>query len=236
MKISLKECIEQYKTNLRQSKSILKTVAQIKSNLREKVENIFRGETKDVFAVINHKFMYRFQFEYFDNINKKLLPDLVLYEDTSKDFKLAIEILINYYSDKIERFDAQTINIFCNNDLGKQKNYIKKGMGFQLMNRKALFKKEIQNIRTIQDEVSDTKGSVYTKSDLQRRQDSQKFEINEYAVEDLIDFKSNISDQIEGQNKAFFWIPGELKEKIFDGEKSDKAIYIAYFYYFLRKN
>jgi len=233
MKDSLKEYIEQYKTNLMYSKSTIEILDKIKNNLRKKIEDIFSGE-KEVSGILQHKTKYRFRLEYFDNRKKQnLLPDIVSYEDTSKDFKLAIEILIDYYFNKIEQVDSQTINLFTNSDSEKRKNYIKKGMGLQLMNKDVLFKKEIQNIRTIQDETLNIEGGQYTLSDIQRIQDSKEFEINEYAIEDLIDFKNNIEDQ----NKAFFWIPGELyKGKKLNGEKSGKAVYIAYFYSFLRKN
>lgn len=237
MKDSLKEYIEQYKTNLMYSKSTIEILAKIKNSLRKKIEDIFSGE-KEVSGILEHKTKYRFRLEYFYNSKKQnLLPDIVSYEGTSKDFKLAIEILLNYYFNKIEQVDSQTINLFTNNDSKKRKNYIKKGMGLQLMNKDVLFKKEIQNIRTIQDETLNIEGDEYTLSDKQRGQDSKEFEINEYVMEDLIDFKNNIEDQIKNQNKAFFWIPGKLyKGKILNGEKSDKAVYIAYFYSFLRKN
>ena len=233
MKDSLKEYIEQYKTNLMYSKSTIEILAKIRNNLRKKIEYVFMGEKK-VSGILQHKTKYRFRFEYFYNSKKQnLLPDIVSYEGTSKDFKLAIEILLNYYFNKIEEVDSQTINLFTNNDSEKRKNYIKKGMGLQLMNKDVLFKKEIQNIRTIQDEILNIEGGEYSLSDIQRIQDSKEFEINEYAIEDLIDFRNNIEDQ----NKAFFWMPGELyKGKMLNGVKSDKAVYIAYFYSFLRKN
>lgn len=233
MKDSLKEYIEQYKTNLMYSKSTIEILAKIKNNLRKKIEDIFSGEKK-VSGILQHKTKYRFRLEYFDNPKKQnLLPDIVSYENTSKDFKLAIEILIDYYFNKIEEVDSQTINLFTNNDSEKRKNYIKKGMGLQLMNKDVLFKKEIQNIRTIQDEILNIEGGEYSLSDIQGIQDSKEFEINEYAIEDLIDFRNNIEDQ----NKAFFWMPGELyKGKMLNGEKSGIAVYIAYFYSFLRKN
>ena len=233
MKDSLKEYIEQYKTNLMYSKSTIEILAKIKNNLREKIENIFSGE-KEVSGILQHKTKYRFRLEYFDNPEKQnLLPDIVSYEGASRDFKLAIEILINYYFNKIEQVNSQIINLFTNSDSEKRKNYIKKGMGFQLMNKDVLFKKEIQNIRTIQDKTLNIEGGEYILSDIQRIQDSKEFEINEYAIEDLIDFKNNIEDQ----NEAFFWIPGELyKGKKLNGEKSGQAVYIAYFYSFLRKN
>ena len=164
---------------------------------------------------------------------QKPLPDSVSYKGSTKGFSLAIEILIDYYFNKIEQFDSQTINIFTNNDSEKRRNYIKKGMGFQLMNKDILFKREIENIRAIQDKTLNTENDEYTSSDTQRAQDYRLFEITEYAIEDLIDFKNNIEDQ----NKAFFWIPGELyKGKMLNGEKSSIAVYIAYFYSFLRKN
>lgn len=233
MKDSLKEYIEQYKTNLMYSKSTIEILAKIKNNLGEKIEDIFSGE-KEVSGILQHKTKYRFRLEYFDNPEKQnLLPDLVSYEGTTKDFKPAIEILIDYYLNKIEQVDFQTINLFTNNDSEKRKNYIKKGMGLQLMNKDVLFKKEIQNIRTIQDKTLNTESDEYLLSDIQRIQDSKEFEINEYAIEDLIDFKNNFEDQ----NKAFFWIPGKsYKGKMLNGEKSGIAVYIAYFYSFLRKN
>jgi len=233
MKDSLKEYIEQYKTNLMYSRSTIEILARIKNSIGKKIEDIFSGE-KQVSGILQNKTKYRFRLEYFDNPKKQnLLPDIVSYEGASRDFKLAIEILIDYYFNKIEQVDSQTINLFTNSDSEKRKNYIKKGMGLQLMNKDVLFKKEIQNIRTIQDKTLNIEGDEYLLSDIQRIQNSKEFEINEYDMEDLIDFKNNIEDQ----NKAFFWIPGELyKGKILNGEKSGKAVYIAYFYSFLRKN
>ncbi len=46
MKDSLKEYIEQYKTNLMYSKSTIEILAKIKNNLRKKIEDIFSGEKK----------------------------------------------------------------------------------------------------------------------------------------------------------------------------------------------
>ena len=237
MKDSLKDYIEQYKTNLMCSKSTIKILAAIRNNIRKNIEDSFPGEDK-IFAILQHKTKYTFKLEYFDTSKKQnLLPDIVSYGETSKDFKIAINILIDYYFNKIEQFDTQTINIFTNNDSEKQKNYIKKGMGLQLMNKDDLFKKEIQSIRTVRDETLSSEGDVYLLSDIQRIQASEEFQINEYVMEDLIDFKTNIENQIKNQKTAFFWIPGELyKGENLNGKKAGIAVYIAYFYSFLRKN
>ena len=234
MSDSLKKRIEQYQNDRMSSKPTGEILAEIKENLRKKIEDAFRGE-REIHSTIKHKRKYRFKLE---NLKEQeSLPALVSYGESSKAFSPAIEILLNNYYDKIKRFDPQIISTFTNNDPEKQKNYIKGGMGLQLMNKDDLFKKEIENIRTIQDEILNIEGDKYALSDRQRIQDNEEFEINEYVMEDLIDFKNNIEDQIKNQNKAFFWIPGELyKGKMLNGEKSDKAVYIAYFYSFLRKN
>jgi hypothetical protein len=224
---SLTKLIHQYERGAMGASPYLEILEQIRAYLKEAIENTFRGE-----KVIYFQRYYIFKLEYMTSQEQKNngIPTFVSYKNDIRNFNSAIDLLLDYYCNKIRKIEEKTIRELARNIPKGLKDYIKYGMALQLMNREELFKTTIKNAVTIPDERENNEGDTYRITDKQRAKTSMIFENYEYSIEDLYDLKINI----ENQKEAFFWIPGMA----YNGKiiKAKKAVYIAFFYSFLREN
>ena len=153
------------------------------------------------------------------------------YKGVSKDFRVALQYKTDFYFQKIKNFDLKTIKKLTQEDENKAIGYIRIGMGQYLHN--TFFKTQSRN--TLDYALADIRkndmGDEYLFSEINRN----PFE-NGWFEDNMLEWVDH-RKRIDLQHKALFWKPGEpFNGHRLVGGKSDRAVYISFFYAYLRRS
>jgi len=199
---------------------------EIKNAIKQQKTSNFTGRNE-------YKQTFLFSYEKYDD------SDPIPYHDRSLPYKVGWkeyseymdEVIVVLYEDilcQIKNDKKLTIFTKSNDD---KKRWIRRRLATVLNNK--IFNEQIKRIEYVStDEITTEEGD---------KKNNQTDEIiaNEYEDDHLIDLIEIIQQNIKNvelQKEAFFWTPNnKFLGKELKGEKSDRAMYVGFFYLWLRR-
>jgi len=218
MNMDLYTVIEQYKTDKEYKHTLEELLAQ---EIFEAVKNL-----KKAYAKLKGNRTITF---YLKSDKNPPYPDKVQYQDIIKDFWEVFDHLLDKFIKMID--EGNDISVW-KQDKDKRKNFIRSWLGFKLHN--CVFKLQIKKknkfiFKSIDEPPKDDEGNALP-TPLDKQIAKEYFDIDPIPLS-TEEYNNNIQDQKE----AFFWIPGNtFKNKHLTGDRSKRAVYIGYFYAWLR--
>jgi len=168
--------------------------------------------------------------------SKRVADEIELYGGIKRGFNDALAELFKTILSKIETNNDNTVKAMSGSKTDR-KRWIRNTLGYVLANK--IFRKDIENWRkgisntdVSLEKIIDGEESQYEKNIL----DSQAVRLFWKKYYENLKNENSGPDVIKWQMEAFFWQPGkEFHGMKLTGDKSDKAIYIAFFYSWLRR-
>lgn len=169
------------------------------------------------------------------DISNSIADEIELY-GIKKGFNDALAELFKTILSKIETNNDNTVKAMSGSETDR-KRWIRNTLGYVLANK--IFRKDIENWRkgisntdVPLEKIIDGEESQYEKNIL----DSRAVRLFWKKYYEGLKDENNGLDVIKWQREAFFWRPGKKFHGIkLTGDKSDRAIYVAFFYSWLRR-